>query len=173
MTRNLDVRDYFLFTLTAITAKNIAKNYNMADYFISFNDVYDTFVNVANETIINRQNKDGVGVYFASESVTPEAFENEIREDKNFFWLYDSGVIVISDFMDEIVHQLKKGYCFNLERISKEPMSILNNVKEKCKETGVIHFEEGEDFQYSNQLIDAVNTVFAGTSGSNPTFGDN
>lgn len=108
MTRNLDVRDYFLFTLTAITAKNITKNYNITDYLISFNDVYDTFVNVANETIINRQNKDGVGVYFASESVTPEAFENEIREDKNFFWLYDSGVIVVTDFMDEIIHQLKK-----------------------------------------------------------------
>lgn len=173
MTRNLDVRDYFLFTLTAITAKNIVKNYNIIDYHISYNDVYDTSVRIANEAMANTLNENGVGTYFASEPVTIENFENQIREDKKYFWSYDSGMIVVTDFMDEIVHQLKKGNRFNVERLSKEPMSILNNVKQKCKETGVIHFEEGEDFQYSDKLIDAVNIVFAGTSGSNPTFGDN
>lgn len=172
MTTNLDVRDYFLFALTAITAKNIVKNYNVIDYHISYNDVYDTSVRIANETMVNTLNENGVGTYFASEPVTIENFENQIREDKKYFWSYDSGMIVVTDFMDEIADKSNKKNRLNIEKLSKEPMSIIYDVKKACEDAGVIEFEEGERPGYSNLLLDIANKVFAGSDTSNPTYGD-
>ena len=172
MSRNLDVRDYFLFALTAKTARNIIKNYDLSDYYISFNNVYDTCVSIANETLANRQNSNGVGKYIPSEPVTIEAYANAINDDKVFFWFDNFGVIVVTEFMEKIANKLRKENRLDTTRLEKEPMSIFSDVKKACKDIGVIKFEKDEDFEYSDFLIDVVNTVFTGTDSSNPVLGD-
>lgn len=168
--RNLDIRDYFLFALTAKTARNIVNNYNKTDYYISFDNIDRACISMANETLINRQDSNGVGKYIPSEPMTLDAYATALNYDNKYFWFDNNGVIVITDFMDMVAQKLNEENRMDVEKIKEKPMSILYDVKQTCEELGVSKLEK--DLKYSDFLIDVVNTVLGGEESSNPVLGD-